>query len=130
MSRLSLTFANMKIAIPEFITRCDKEEPLTLDDIDRYAISLGMSREQFYDAALMHVADLFLSGNIAFDTGDAVANMLWGLSNFSLEGRSRALFLAFDEGEYHHKRDPIGSDPVQLYTRPQIEAVLRGELII
>jgi len=102
---------------------------MTLEDIDVYATSLHMSREQFYDAALMHVAEAFMSGTIAFETGDAVANVLWGLSNFSLEGRARAIFLAFDEGEYYHKRDVVGPDPVQLYTRPQIEAILRGEFV-
>ena len=116
----------MSTSIPDFVARCDREEPLTLDDIDQYAASMSISREQFYEAALLYVADAFHRGAIAFDTGDAVANTLWGISNFTLEGRARAVFLAFDDGEYHHQRDPAGSDPVQLYTRPQIEAVLRG----
>ena len=120
----------MSTAISEVIARCDREESiLTLDDVDRFSASMSLTREQFYEAVLMHVAEAFHCGAIAFNTGDAVANTLWGLSNFTLEGRARAVFLAFDDGEYHHRRDAVGSDPVQLYTRPQIEAVLRGESV-
>ena len=117
----------MNAAISDVIARCDREESLTLDDIDRYSASMSMTRDQFYEAVLMHVAEAFHRGALPFDTADAVANEFWGLSDFSLTGRARAVFLAFDDGEYHHQRDPSGSDPVQLYTRPQIEAVLRGE---
>jgi hypothetical protein len=115
----------MKTAIQELVARCEREEYVTLDDIDRYATSMNLSREQFYDAALLYAGEAFYRGEIPFDTGDAVANTLWGLSNFTLEGRARAVFLAFDEGEYYHKHDPEGSDPVQIYTRPQLEAVLQ-----
>jgi len=117
----------MHAAISEVITRCDKEQHLTLDEVDQFATSMSMTREQFYEAVLMAVAESFHRGALAFDTADAVANEFWGLSEFSLSGRAREVFLAFDEGEYHHQRDPVGSDPVQLYTRPQIEAILRGE---
>ena len=115
------------LILREFVARCDKEHPLTLDDIAGFASTLNMSQEQFYEAVLLYAADEFCNGNISFDTGDAVANTLWGISNFSLEGNARAIFLAFDEGEYHHKNDPVDLDPIQHYTLPQIEAILRGQ---
>src|SRR6187551_1752087 len=110
----------MHTAISEVIMRCDREQNLTLGEIDALAASMSMTREQFYEVVLMAVAESFHRGELAFDTADAVANEFWGLSEFSLSGRAREVFLAFDEGEYHHSRDPVGSDPVQLYTRPQI----------
>lgn len=119
----------MHAAISEVITRCDKEQHLTLDEIDQLATSMTMTREQFYDAVLLAVAESFHRGELAFDTADAVANEFWALSEFSLSGRAREVFLAFDEGEYQHSRDPVGSDPVQLYTRPQIAGILSGESV-
>jgi len=113
-------------AISEVVSRCDKEQPLSLDDIDGFATSMSMTREQFYEAVLISVAESFLRGELTFSTGDAVANQLWALSEFSLAGRARDVFLAFDEGEYFHTADR-SDDPVELYTRPQIEAILRGE---
>lgn len=115
----------MHAAISEVIARCDKDEPLTLDDIDRFSASLSMTREQFYEAVLMFVAEAFQRGELTFSTGDAVANRLWALSEFSLAGRARDVFLAFDDGEYH-RNDDRSDDPVQLYTRPQIDAILKG----
>ena len=116
----------MNTAMSEVITRCDKDEPLTLDDIDRFSASVSMTREQFYEAVLMSVAESFQCGDLTFSAGDAVANRLWALSESSLAGRARAVFLAFDEGEYYHTADR-SDDPVQLYTRPQIDALLRGQ---
>lgn len=114
-------------AISEVITRCDREQPLTLSEIDALAASMSLTREQFYEAVLLAVAESFHRDELAFDTADAVANQFWGLSEFSLSGRAFEVFLAFDEGEYHHSHDPVGSDPVQIYTRPQISAILHGE---
>ena len=119
----------MHPAISEVITRCDKEQPLTLGEVDALAASMSVTREQFYETVLLAVAESFQRGELAFDVADAVANEFWGLSDFSLSGRAREVFLAFDEGEYYHSRDPVGSDPVQLYTRPQIAAILRGESV-
>jgi hypothetical protein len=120
----------MHSAISEVINRCDKEQLLTLVEVDQLAASMNLSREQFYEAVLMAVAEAFHRESLAFDTGDAVANMLWSLSEFSLDGRAYKVFLAFDEGEYDHRGDPIGSDPVQLYTRPQIKAILQEGTVI
>lgn len=115
----------MSDPIMELITRCDREATVTIADIDRLRMSTNMTREQFYDATAMFIAEAFLQGNISFETADAVANTLWGVSEFSLAGRARAVFLAFDDGEYQHQKDPAGTDSVQVYTRPQLEAVLR-----
>ena len=100
----------MHAAISEVITRCDKEQPLSLVDIDRFAASMSMTSEQFYEAVLIAVAEAFQRGDLTFSVGDAVANRLWTLSEHSLAGRAREVFLAFDEGEYYHQRDPSGSD--------------------
>ena len=117
----------MHAAISEVITRCDREQRFALGEIDALATSMSTTREQFFEAVLLAVAELFQRGELAFDVADAVANEFWRLSDFSLSGRAREVFLAFDEGEYYHSRDPVGSDPVQLYTRPQLAAILRGE---
>jgi hypothetical protein len=111
-------------AISELVARCDQEEAVTIADIDRLRMSVNMTRDQFYESAMLFVAEAFHRGDLAFETADAVANCLWGVSEFSLTGRARDVFLAFDEGEYHHRQDSEGSDPVELYTRPQIEAIL------
>jgi len=117
----------MHPALTEVITRCGRDRNLTLDEIDQLAASMSLTREMFYDAVLMAVANAFHQGALSFDAGDAVANEFWRLSEFSLSGRAREVFLAFDDGEYHHSRDPEGSDPVQLHTRPQIAEILREE---
>ena len=87
---------------------------------------MSLTRDQFYEAVLMSVAEAFQRGDLTFSAGDAVANQLWVLSESSLAGLAREVFLAFDEGEYYHTADR-SDDPVQLYTRPQIDAVLRGQ---
>ena len=74
---------------------------------------------------------------MSYTDGDLVANDLWFLWISSLEPLDpvkpvnppippimERVFLAFDAGEFLDPSEPPGTDPVEKYTRPQIEAVV------
>ena len=95
-------------------------------DVQRWSTSLGVSRSTLYDQIALHLARGFHASELTFAFCDAVVNDLHGVITSANEDRPDLfweVFLAFDEGEYHHhsNRD---EDPVEVYTRPMIGRII------
>jgi hypothetical protein len=85
---------------------------------DNAFLSYGGSRSEFSEFFAKEVARRYLRGSLDFNIADCAINALsaWTpLENFS--ACCWAIYRAFDEGEYLHKGQEIGTNE-ELYTRP------------
>jgi hypothetical protein len=95
-------------------------------DISRWSGNLGISRAALYDLLAIRLAFGFARNEFPFLFCDYVVNDIHARITLADEIRPPLfwkVFLAFDEGEYHHggNRD---EDPVAKYTRPLIEQIV------
>jgi hypothetical protein len=102
----------------------------TWEEIAACCASLGDDTEGALNSIALSLAERYDLAQMDFATADVVAN---ALHSWCLLTRDRVLpdpayqvFLAFDEGEYHHASDSRDVDPEVKYTRPMIKDVLRG----
>lgn len=96
-------------------------------DVQRWSTSLGVSRATLYDQIALHLARGFHASVLTFAFCDAVVNDLHGVITFANEDRPDLfwkVFLAFDEGEFHHHSNR-GEDPKEVYTRPMIGRIIK-----
>jgi len=91
---------------------------------------LGCSMPDLFNKLSLLSATRFLEGSASFEDADGAMNGVWGaMWHHSVENNLQfvepcySIYCAFDEGEYDH-RD--GSDPVERYTRPALENLLRN----
>mgnify|MGYP001553734787 CR=1 FL=1 len=95
---------------------------LTDDDIQRWSTLIGKPRSALYDQIAVYLARGFHCSELEFEFCDAVVNDIHAIITLANDVRPDLfweVYLAFDEGEYHHsnKRE---EDPVEVYTRPLI----------
>lgn len=84
----------------------------------------GGSRGEFSDNYAKQIAELYLMGSIDFRIADYAMNALstWTpLEDFS--SYTWAVYRAFDEGEYLHQGQAIGSNE-EVYTRPLLRKAM------
>ena len=84
----------------------------------------GASRSAFSDSFSKEITERYLAGSIDFDIADCAMNALsaWTpLEDFS--SYSWAVYQAFDEGEYMHPGQVIGSNE-DVYTRPLLRKAM------
>lgn len=99
-------------------------------DVLRWA-SLNLAAvAPIYEAIAAYVARGYNAGELSFDFCDGIVN---GLYDAFLELRLKQMpplyydvFLAFDEGEYPHRGDEPGVDPIRKYTNPRIAELVAG----
>jgi len=96
-------------------------------DVQRWSTSLGVSRATLFDLIALHLARGFHASELTFAFCDAVVNDLHGMITFANEDRPDLfwrVFLAFDEGEFHHhsNRD---EDPKEVHTRPMTRRIIK-----
>ena len=116
----------MEDAIRQLVEACIKEEhrnPLWPDGIERFCATHSMTADQVADRFAMHVALEFAGGSLSYRDGDAAMNALFGAYE-GLQGFGWEIFLAFDEGEFHHQGDSEDALPWQKYTLPLIMEAL------
>lgn len=86
--------------------------------------SFGSSREAFSESFAKEVARRYLQGKLNFDIADCAIN---ALSNWMpLEDFSAccwAIYRAFDEGEYLHEGQAVGTNE-ELFTRPLLKKAM------
>lgn len=114
----------MESHFAKLVGKCAREEHVGCGDIDELCTLSGFTRNQIYDLLCAYIASEFSSARLSFEDADAVANFLWAESSFGLSGFAKDVFLAFDDGEYLAASDPVGTDPVEKYTLPQIAGLL------
>jgi hypothetical protein len=107
------------------------ERPLNQGDVDAACKYLSLTRDALFDPISRRVARGYASGELSFDFCDGVMNHLYSFVMLNYEMTppeySYSVFLAFDEGEYHHQNDPEGSSPEELYTKPMIREILASD---
>ena len=100
------------------------------------AIRSGRSAPDLLDELSYAVASRYSANEIDFEVADTVMNALWAVCvseefwadhDRTIPPVTKAVFLAFDAGEYYRETDPPGTDPEIEYTRPLIDAVLAGQ---
>ncbi|MET3135595.1 hypothetical protein AAKU55_005907 [Oxalobacteraceae bacterium GrIS 1.11] len=86
--------------------------------------SHGGSRSEFSDSLAKEIAFRYFQGRLGFDVADCVINALAGwapMEEFS--ARTWAIYRAFDEGEYLHSGQEVGTNE-ELYTRPLLKKAI------
>jgi hypothetical protein len=100
-------------------------------EVAAFCAEHAITREDFADTVARIVATRYHSREIDFSFSDGVMNCLYGFiterGDLPMPPYSQSVFLAFDEGEYHHGGDPAGSDPEDLYTRPAIAEIVASD---
>ena len=93
-------------------------------DVDEEAL------DAFLDSVSLQVARRYASGELTFDTADAIVNALnllpLGFESPAVASRPALfweIYLAFDSGEFHRTRDR-SDNPVAEHTVPAIQALL------
>lgn len=97
------------------------------EDLGRWAASTGLGPENVLDQLALAIARDYDNGDLSFEQCDLLINELYSCvlrAGAAIPELFRAVFGAFDEGEYFHDEDR-SKDPEQIYTRPQIREVLR-----
>ena len=105
--------------------------PLPQAVVEKLCIELRLSPEEFCDTFSRRVAREYAVGNLPFEIADAAMNALEGYAQFVLDADlppySWEVYLAFDQGEFHHPEDQRSVDPEQKYTRPAILSILERQ---
>lgn len=79
------------------------------------------------------VALKFFKNEISYSDGDQIMNDVWGfwvtndyyIENHPIPNNVYECYEAFDAGEYNRTDDDITVDPVEKYTKPLIEELLK-----
>jgi hypothetical protein len=105
----------------------DRQLLLTDADVEEWSGQVGLDRSGLYDALALRLALGFHGNSFDFEFCDAVVNELHGVITLRNEERPPLfwdVFLAFDAGEFYPNGDRT-IDPVEAYTRPEIEKIVR-----
>ena len=96
-------------------------------DIERWSADLAISTEALYDMLALRLAQGFHRDELPFSFCDYVVNEIHAVITVGNQIRPDLfwrVYLAFDEGEYHHRGDNRDEDPVAKYTRTQIAQIV------
>jgi hypothetical protein len=117
------------VTIDDLLAVCATRTPTT-SEIERCSETTRLELKAVLNLAALTVARRYASGQIDFSIGDEIMNSLHSWSTLHgtglLPDPAHQVFEAFDEGEYRHKDDSSETDIEAKYTRPMIDAVLRG----
>lgn len=99
----------------------------------KFAESQKLSLLDFVNSFAIELAKGYQSGRYNYEFGDGAANWLFGFmtdevflssNNNTLPSPAYDVYLAFDEGEYHHQGDPDDVVAELKYTKPRINEIL------
>jgi|GEM_PF-2262338 len=94
-------------------------------DLRAWSKALEVPITALTDQIAIYLATGFNTGALEYGFCDSIVNSLF---HIAIEGEPPDLlwsvYLAFDEGEYHHPGDAADVDPIEAYTRPMILEVL------
>ena len=105
------------------------EGPLTRATVESFCVASGISFAAFCDEFSRVVATGYFHGRLDFSFCDGAINNLYGfmmteMTEAPFPAYAYSVFLAFDEGEYHHRKDPPNASPEELYTKPMIAEII------
>ncbi len=108
--------------------------PLRHDEVERFMAESSLSPGQFFDAFARRVAHQYWSEKLAFEIADAAMNSLHsyalGQYDVRLPGYAWEVFLAFDQGEFHHREDDDSVCPEEKYTKTEIHSIVIRDQIL
>ena len=92
-------------------------------DVETFCRDKNITSSVFFDMFARYIATGYLAGRFTWDSSDAAMNVISGLMVVSpeLPDFAWALFIAFDDGEYHPRTEHLTSDEV---TRPVVKALM------
>ncbi|MDB5979106.1 MAG: hypothetical protein JWQ69_121 [Pseudomonas sp.] len=104
---------------------------LELSDLKAICLVRGIDSRQVLNELAINVAKGFLSGSLTYDFCDCVMNGIFiAITDLSMSADipqpAFSIYLAFDEGEWRRAGDSTDICPWEKYTRPRVEAILRG----
>ena len=100
-----------------------------------FAGSQKLSLVEFVNSFAITLAKGYQKGLYNYEFSDGAANWLFGFmtdevflssNNNTLPSPAYDVYLAFDEGEYHHRGDPDDVVAEIKYTKPRINEILSG----
>lgn len=108
--------------------------PLPHDAFEATRRDSGMTVSDFLDRFARRVAHQYFEGDLSFEVADCAINSLssYCLSQYEviLPSYANDVYLAFDQGEFIHAGDEVGSDPEVKYTKSQIRAIVVRDQIL
>ncbi|WP_057262513.1 hypothetical protein [Duganella sp. Root1480D1] len=108
--------------------------PLHHDAFEAVRCAAGMTVSDFMDHFARCVAHRYHDGELEYEVADCALNSLnsYCLSQHQvmLPSYANDVYLAFDQGEYMHADDDVGTDPEAKYTKPQIQAIVTRDRIL
>ena len=111
----------------EIVKHC-ASNGLTASEVEEFCAYQSLNLVSFFDGFSGCVAHGYARGEWDFSLCDAAMNRLIAFANYQLPNYSRAVFEAFDQGEYHHRQDSPDVDPQEKYTKPRIARLITNEL--
>ncbi len=113
------------------IIETSSKRGLERDTVESFCMEETITLPAFCDRFARTVAHCYASNEREFEFCDGAINNLYAFMIAScidtLPDYAFSVFLAFDEGEYHHRNDPCDADPGEIYTRPQIAKLIAAE---
>jgi len=100
-------------------------------DAESFCTAEGIEIGQLYNCIGLVIAKRFDAGTISYHDGDTAMNSVFSMmvedasrfgDGFEFSEPVFSIYCAFDSGEYDHGD---GEDPVERYTRPQIQGLIR-----
>ncbi|WP_018277777.1 hypothetical protein WKI13_13190 [Teredinibacter turnerae] len=101
----------------------------------KFASLQKQSLVEFVNSFAITLAKGYQNGHYDYEFCDGAANWLFGFmtdemflssNNNTLPSPAYDVYLAFDEGEYHHRGDPDDVVAEIKYTKPRISEILSG----
>lgn len=106
------------------------DRSVTLDDLSVYCRSPDLRSADLLNALSIETARRFISGAISYETGDNIMNGLFTAivelsTDEEMPQPAFDIYLAFDDGEYHHSGDSEHIQPSERYTKPYLTEILK-----
>ncbi|MBV1774263.1 hypothetical protein KSF73_00900 [Burkholderiaceae bacterium DAT-1] len=109
---------------------------MTFERLEQLASQSSTSAPELLNQLSIYVAKCYATEQLAYDEADAVMNAafclatspeLWAAYDRTAPEDVMRVYMAFDEGEYHHPDDARDIDPEIKYTKPLITQFLRDK---
>jgi hypothetical protein len=116
---------------------------LSIEILDGKKIELILNNPEEYPSEIIEKLSIetalkYWNGEIDYEDGDCIMNNIYSYwvtneyyyKNYEFSKIAWKCFEAFDAGEYTREEDEPNIDPVEKYTKPQIEKFLKDRKLI
>ncbi len=114
------------------LVRKAAEQKLHREEFNQYLQVEGMAFDALCNQIATQLAKNYLQGKLDFYFCDQVMNRI---NNFMIDALfeelistlpepADSIYLAFDQGEFHHSGDDRNIDPAEKYTKPRLQEIM------